>query len=234
MRRISLLLLALAFATPAAAQTVDLNLVLAVDVSGSVNAARYELQRQGYAAAFRDPLVQQAIATGTHQAIAVAMVQWTGPELHIIVVDWTLVRDPSSAAALAATFAAMPRQLFGGGTSVSGAIDFAMQMLPKSPYRSERRVIDVSGDGANNRGRPADVARDEAVKQGVVINGLPILGLEPDLDEWYRDNVIGGPGAFVVTAQGYDNFAQAIRDKLVNEIARRGPVRPVAARLARR
>jgi hypothetical protein len=218
------LLLAFAWVAHAAAQAqVDLNLVLAVDVSGSVNAARYELQRQGYAAAFRDPLVVQAIAAGTHQAIAVAMVQWTGPTLHVVVVDWTLVRDRASADSLAATFAAMPRQLFGGGTSLSGAIDFAMQLLPRSPYRGERRVIDVSGDGANNRGRPAAMARDEAVQAGVVINGLPILGLEPDLDGYYRDNVIGGPGAFVIAAQGYDTFAEAIRDKLVNEIAGRGP-----------
>lgn len=225
------LLLALACIAHAAAQTaVDLNLVLAVDVSGSVNAARYELQRQGYAAAFRDPLVVQAIAASTHQAIAVAMVQWTGPTLRVVVVDWTLIRDGASAEALAATFAAMPRQLFGGGTSVSGAIDFAMQLLPKSPYPGERRVIDVSGDGANNRGRPAALARDEAVKAGVVINGLPILGLEPDLDSYYRDNVIGGPGAFVIAAHGYDNFAEAIRNKLVSEIARRGPVSSYAAR----
>jgi hypothetical protein len=225
------LLLGLVWAATARAQTqVDLNLVLAVDVSGSVNQARFELQRRGYAAAFRDPLVIQAIAASTHQAIAVAMVQWTGPTLHVVVVDWTLVHDRASADALAATFEAMPRQLFGGGTSVSGAIDFALQLLPKSPYRSERRVIDVSGDGANNRGRPAALARDEAVKAGVVINGLPILGLEPDLDGYYRDNVIGGPGAFVIAAQGYDNFAEAIRDKLVNEIARRGPAPSFAAR----
>jgi hypothetical protein len=221
MRRLAAgLLFAFALAAQAGAQTpVDLNLVLAVDVSGSVNQARFELQRQGYAAAFRDPRVVQAIAASTHQAIAVAMVQWTGPTLHVVVVDWTLVRDEASANTLAATLEAMQRQLFGGGTSLSGAIDFAMQLLPKSPFRSERRVIDVSGDGANNRGRPPALARDEAVKTGVVINGLPILGLEPDLDGYYRENVIGGPGAFVIAARGYDNFAEAIRDKLINEIA---------------
>lgn len=232
MRRLAAsVLFALALVAQAQAQTpVDLNLVLAVDVSGSVNETRFELQRRGYAAAFRDPLVVQAIAASTHQAIAVAMVQWTGPTLHVVVVDWTLVHDQPSANALAATFEAMPRQLFGGGTSVSGAIDFSMQLLAKSPYRGERRIIDISGDGANNRGRPAALARDEAVKAGVVINGLPILGLEPDLDGYYRENVIGGPGAFVITAQGYDNFAEAIRDKLVNEIARREPPSTYAAR----
>ena len=111
------------------------------------------------------------------------------------------------------------RQLYGGGTSLSGAIDEAMQLLARSPYPSERRIIDISGDGANNRGRPAELARDEAVKTGVVINGLPILSLEPDLDSYYRQNVIGGTGAFVVGAHSFDDFAQAILEKLVNEIA---------------
>jgi Protein of unknown function (DUF1194) len=202
---------------------VDVNLVLAVDVSGSVNAARFELQRQGYAAAFRNPRVRQGIAAGTHHAIAVTMVQWTGPTLHVVVADWTLVHDQASAEALAERLASMPRQLYGGGTSVSGAIDYSMQLLARSPYTSERRVIDVSGDGSNNRGRPAEEARDEAVRQGVVINGLPILALEPDLEAYYRDSVIGGTGSFVVAAKTYDDFADAILNKLVNEIATRVP-----------
>ncbi len=180
---------------PAAADTaVDLQLVLAVDASGSVNQTRFELQRQGYAAAFRDRRVIEAIAAGAHGRVAVAMVQWTGPTLHVIVVDWTLVHDKASGNALADAIAAVPRQLFGGGTSLSGAIDFAMTMLPRGSFRGDRRVIDISGDGSNNRGRPAADARDEAVKQGVIINGLPILAVEPGLDDWYRDNVIGGPG----------------------------------------
>jgi Protein of unknown function (DUF1194) len=215
-----LLLMALGLARPAAAQTqVDLALVLAVDVSGSVNASRYELQRRGYAAAFRNPRVVSAILGGAHQAIAVALVQWTGPELHIVSVDWMRVGDKASADALAETLDAMPRALFGGGTSLSGAIDFGMAMLARAPYRAERRVIDISGDGSNNRGRPAEVARDEAVKDGVTINGVPILSLEPDLDAYYRQFVIGGQGAFVIAAQNYDTFADAILDKLVNEIA---------------
>jgi hypothetical protein len=218
---------ALALAGPARAADgdVDLDLVLAVDVSGSVNAARYELQKQGYEAAFRNPRVVEAIAGGAHHAIAVSLVQWTGPTLHVVAVGWTLVRDRASADALADRFAAMPRQLFGGGTSLSGAIDFAMQMLAQSPYKGDRRVIDVSGDGSNNRGRPAEQARDEAVAAGVVINGLPILALEPGLDSYYHDNVIGGAGAFVIAAQTYDAFAQAILNKLVNEIARRADPR---------
>jgi hypothetical protein len=128
--------------------------------------------------------------------------------------------DP--ALALAGAIAAAPRQLFGGGTSLSGAIDVSMQLLAASPFRADRRVIDISGDGSNNRGRPAEMARDEAVTQGVVINGLPILTLEPDLDGYYRDSVIGGPGSFVVPVHSYEAFADAILNKLVNEIAGTG------------
>ncbi|MGH7087959.1 MAG: DUF1194 domain-containing protein [Stellaceae bacterium] len=207
-------------AVAARAETaVDVNLVLAVDTSGSVNAARYELQRQGYAAAFRNPRVWQGIAAGAHHAIAVTMMQWTGPSLHAVVVDWTLVQDQASAEALASRLESLPRQLFGGGTSLSGAIDYSMQLLARSPYKADRQVIDVSGDGSNNRGRPAEFARDAAVKAGAVINGLPILALEPDLDRYYRESVIGGTGAFVVVARSYDDFAEAVLEKLVNEVA---------------
>lgn len=218
----AVLLLAAACAAPVAAQSqVDLQLVLAVDASGSVNEERFELQKQGYAAAFRNPRVLQAIRAGPRQSIAVAMLQWTGPAMHVLVVDWTLVRDAASANALADAIAAAPRELFGGGTSLSGAIDYAMEVLANSPYRGPRRAIDVSGDGSNNRGRAADLARDEAVQAGVVINGLPILTLEPDLDTYYRDNVIGGPGAFVVAVRSYEAFADAILNKLITEIAAR-------------
>ena len=204
---------------PPTEAAVDLQLVLAVDASGSVNQTRFELQRHGYAEAFRNPRVAQAIAAGTRHSIAVAMVQWTGPALHVQVIPWTRVSDEQSAAALAAAIDATPRQLFRGGTSLSGAIDYAMTMLAASPYRGARRVIDVSGDGSNNAGRPAAEARDEAVRAGVVINGLPITWIEPGLDLYYRDNVIGGPGGFVVAIDSYDNFADAILNKLVTEIA---------------
>lgn len=207
---------------PAAAQTdVDLKLVLAVDVSGSVNQQRFELQRQGYADAFRNPRVLQAIRAGPRQRVAVAMVQWTGPTLHVLVVDWTLVHDQASAEALSERIASAPRKLFGGGTSLSGAIDAAALLLAESPFRSPRQTMDISGDGSNNRGRPADLARDEALRQGIVINGLPILTLEPNLDGYYRDNVIGGPGSFVIAVTNYDAFAEAILNKLVTEIAAR-------------
>jgi hypothetical protein len=216
-RALAALLLVLAGAPAAGAQEVDLQLVLAVDASGSVNNQRFELQKHGYAEAFRSPEVQQAILSG--RGIAVTMVQWTGPALHEQVVGWTRVADEAAAAALADAIDAAPRKLFSGGTSISGAIDYAMTLFPRSPFHGVRRVIDLSGDGANNRGRPASAARDEALAAGVTINALPILTLEPDLDVWYRDNAIGGPGAFLIVVHSYDEFAAAIRRKLVTEIA---------------
>ena len=207
-------------ADPAAAQiAADLALVLAVDASGSVDQYRFELQKRGYVAAFRHPRVLQAIRSGPNQAIAVTMVQWTGPMMQVQVTGWALVGDDETAGAFAAAIERAPRQLFGGGTSISGAIDHAMTLFPKSPFRAPRRVIDVSGDGSNNRGRPVTFARDEAVAAGVGINGLPILTLEPDLDRYYYDSVIGGPGAFVVAAKDYETFGEAILKKLITEIA---------------
>jgi hypothetical protein len=204
---------------PASAQAVDLQLVLAVDASGSVSEARFELQKQGYVAAFRSPHLLKAIGSGTTQSIAVTMVQWTGPALQVQVVPWTLIRDEASMLAFADAIAQAPRRLFGGGTSISGAIDHAMTLFPATTLRGARRVIDVSGDGANNRGRPATQARDDAVSAGATINGLPILALEPSLDLYYRDQVIGGPGAFMVPAESYETFAEAILKKLIIEIA---------------
>ena len=198
---------------------VDLQLVLAVDASGSVDQVRFDLQKQGYVAAFRHARVLQAIRSGPNQAIAVTMVQWTGPVLQVQVVGWTSVGDEKTATAFANAIERAPRQLFGGGTSISGAIDYAATLFPLSPFRASRRVIDVSGDGSNNRGRPVTLARDAAIAAGIGINGLPILALEPDLDRYYYDNVIGGPGAFVVAARNYETFADAILKKLIMEIA---------------
>jgi hypothetical protein len=209
---------------PAAAQRgsgepVDLALVLAVDASGSVDQTRFELQRQGYVAAFRHSRVIGAITSGPRQSIAVVMMQWTGPALQVIAVPWTRISDVASANAFADRVAAAPRALFGGGTSISGAIDASMGLLFDNPYQAARRVIDVSGDGSNNRGRAADAARDEAVARGVGINGLPILALEPDLDRYYAQNVVGGPGAFVIAAKDFESFGEAILKKLIAEIA---------------
>jgi hypothetical protein len=204
---------------------VDVQLVLAVDASGSVSQDRFELQKQGYVAAFRHPQVLRAIRAGRTQSIAVAMTQWTGPNMQVIAVPWTLVRDQTSAEALADAIEKSQRQLFSGGTSISGAIDFGVTLMSSGPYRGMKRIIDVSGDGSNNRGRLVTLARDEAVRAGITINGLPILALEPNLDRYYFDNVIGGPGAIMVPAANYDAFAQAILKKLVMEIAAIGGFR---------
>ena len=198
---------------------VDLNLALGVDASGSVNQIRFDLQKRGYVDAFLDPRVLQAIKSGPRGAIGVAMYQWTGPRLQVPVVAWTFIDDPASIRDFAQKVQASERHLFGGGTSVSGAIDYGVQVLTQSPFAGGRRVIDISGDGANNRGRPATAARDEAVEQGININGLPILELEPDLEEHYRNNVIGGPGAFAIPAETFEDFGNAILRKLIQEIA---------------
>ena len=139
--------------------------------------------------------------------------------MQVQVVDWMRVGDERTTEAFAAAVEQTPRQLFGGGTSISGAIDHAMTLFPKNPFRGGRRVIDVSGDGSNNRGRAVALARDEAVAAGVGINGLPILALEPDLDRYYQDFVIGGPGAFVMVAADYKDFVAAIRRKLLRELS---------------
>ena len=204
---------------PQSPAAVDVSLVLALDASGSVDDERFELQKQGYAKAFLNSKVLDAIRAGNEQAIAVSMVQWTGPTLQLVMVPWTVIRDERSAQTFATLIEAAPRQLMGGGTSVSGAIDFSAMLLKTSPYRATRRVIDISGDGSNNLGRPPEQARDEAVQMGIRINGLPILSVEPDLDQYFRENVIGGPGAFVIAARSYDQFADAILRKLVTEIS---------------
>ncbi len=202
---------------------VALLLVLAVDASGSVSDDRFELQKRGYAAAFRNRQVLNSIRALTTQSIAVTMMQWTGPELHVQTVDWTLIKDELSINGLADAIEASKRQLFGGGTSISGAIDYSRILLTAGPFLGLRRVIDISGDGANNRGRAVTLARDEAVRDGFSINGLPILALEPELDRYYYHNVIGGPGAFMIPARNYDTFAEAILKKLITEVAGTAP-----------
>ena len=216
----AIMLLALGLGAPAQAQVaVDLHLLLAVDASGSVDFTRFELQRRGYVAAFRSPQVLQAIRGGENQSIAVAMFQWTGPQLQAEIVPWTLIKDEASAKSVASIIETTPRRLFGGGTSISGAIDYAMRWFPRSPFKGERRVIDISGDGSNSNGRSVIRARDEAVAADVNINGLPILAWEPYLDQYYKANVIGGPGAFMIVATDFNTFADAILKKMIIEIA---------------
>jgi uncharacterized protein DUF1194 len=226
-------LLAFGLAAPANAQTaVDLHLLLAVDASGSVDYTRFELQRRGYVAAFRNPMVLQAIRGGEHQSIAIAMFQWTGPFLQAQIVPWTQIKDQASANAVASIVETTPRRLFGGGTSISGAIDYSMRWFTQSPFKGERHVIDISGDGSNNGGRSVIRARDDAVAADVNINGLPILAWEPYLDTYYKENVIGGPGAFMIVAKDFTDFADAILKKMIIEIAQN--VRPGPTRIGKR
>src|SRR5829696_6064707 len=216
-------------APAARAETVDLLLVLAADVSRSIDDEEFNLQRKGYAAAMTDPRVLRAIVGGRHNAIAVTFIEWSGATDQNIVIDWTVVRDEEAAAGVAATILTAPRS-FLGRTSISGAIDFAMQRFEAAP-EADKRVIDVSGDGTNNSGRSVTEARDEAIATGVTINGLAIVNnrstpgyafhTQPPggLPKYYEENVIGGPGAFLITVEGFETFADAITRKLVAEIA---------------
>jgi hypothetical protein len=218
----AVLLLAVAIAAgPVHAQghVVDLELVLAVDCSRSINDAEFALQAQGYAAAFRHPAVLRAIQSGERRSIAVTYVQWAGPFLQNQSLGWTLINDGESALEFADRFEAAPRAFYGGGTSLSGIIDFGRTLFLKSGYSGRRRVIDISGDGINNSGRLATSARDDAVREGITINGLAILTEVGGLDYYFRENIMGGDGSFVIAAADFDSFAQAILNKLIREIA---------------
>ncbi len=222
---VAIAVLAMGVSTTAWADSrpVDLALVLAIDVSGSVNADRYDLQRRGYAAAFASRDVADAIAAGENHVIAVTLVEWSGIGHQQQVIGWTILEDAASAAAFGSAIAETPR-VYSDWTSISGAIDFSMSLFAQADVEPMRRVIDISGDGTNNNGRALVDARDEALKQGVTINGLPILTEYPQLDAYYRDNVIGGPNSFVVAADDFNSFGSAILGKLVREIAdRKGP-----------
>jgi hypothetical protein len=198
---------------------VDIALVLAVDVSLSIDAEEFALQRAGYAAAFRNKRVVEAITAGTIGAVAVTYMQWSGAREQQQIIGWRLINDRASAASFAASLAAADRVVAAGSTSLSGAIDIAGRLLRESGYKAERRIIDISGDGSNNSGRLPNFARDEAVADGITINGLAILKNEPQLDSYYQANVVGGRGAFVLTASDFDDFAEAIFVKLIREVA---------------
>jgi hypothetical protein len=204
---------------------VDLALVLAVDVSLSMEPDEQELQRQGFVEAFRSPEVHEAIGRGILGRIAVAYVEWAGAGYQQVVVPWTVIEQPADGQAFAARLANERIQRF-GYTSISGAIDFSLGQLRESGVTAVRQVIDISGDGANNQGRIVTAARDEAVAQGVTINGLPLMLKRPDgmwdidnLDLYFRDCVIGGSGAFMIPVREKHQIAQAVRTKVVREIA---------------
>ena len=227
MRRL-LLALSLLLSWPALAETVDLQLVLAVDVSRSVDDEEFQLQREGYANAFKNPQVLATILTGPNRAIGVTYMEWSNAHLQRQIVKWTRISDSESAAIFADEILTAPRA-FAGWTSISGAIDYGMRLLELSPFQSERIVFDISGDGSNNSGRPVAEARDDALRLGITINGLPIvnerpspwLPAEPNLDEYYLKNVIGGPGSFALAADSFETFGQYLARKLILEIASR-------------
>lgn len=206
--------------------SVDVELVLAVDVSYSMDPGELLLQREGYAEAIVSNEFLQALKAGPNRRLALVYVEWSGPNDQKIIVPWRLIDSHESAAAVAAEIAKAPVRM-GSRTSISGAINFALPLFDADPYRGLRRVIDVSGDGVNNDGSPVTIARDAALARGITINGLPIM-LEgrlssqmdiDDLDLYYEDCVIGGAGSFMVTIRSRDGFKEAIRTKLVLEVA---------------
>ena len=225
----------------AAAEPVDLELVLAVDVSRSIDADEALLQRQGYATALTDARIVGAIRGGRLGRIAATYVEWAETMTRRVVVGWTLIDDEASARVFASAITeAAPT--FGFYTSISGAIELALPMFDDNGFEGRRLVIDVSGDGANNNGRLVTTARDQAVAAGITINGLPIINDRPspsgwpptpNLDLYFQDCVIGGPRAFIVVAESFAAFASAIRRKLIIEIADLGPPRrPLLRRVA--
>jgi len=209
-----------------AAEAVDLLLVLAVDVSRSVDEDEWKLQRDGYVNALTNPRVVDAIMSGPNQRIAVSYVEWAGETYQRVLVDWRIVGNRNEAEGFVAALSEFPYTP-ASWTSISGGIDYSVKVLERAPFEAPRRVIDVSGDGRNNHGRAAWLARDDAVKLGIVINGLPIMNdranfgrpAERDLDLYYEREVIGGPGAFIVAATDFSSFGQAILAKLIKEIS---------------
>lgn len=223
-----------------AAEPVDLLLVLASDVSRSVDSHKFQLQREGYAAAVSNPQVLDAIRIGRHGRIGVLFLEWSGFGNQKVVIDWTIIDGTKSAQTFGDRLLESPRS-FADRTSISGGIDAAVEQLSHAPFTAARRTIDVSGDGTNNAGRDVGQARDEAIARGITINGLVILSETPlpwnpehtnpagGLAKYYRDNVTGGPGSFVMEAKNFDSFGEAIIKKLVAEIADAGEAKSLAA-----
>lgn len=216
----SLLLIAFAIApAPARAQSVDLELILAVDVSSSVTGKEFRLQMDGISNAFRDAQVHKALQAHIGRGVAVTLVQWSGSESHSQVLDWSIVRDEASALAFARKLDATGRLVAGGATAIGEAINYAAALLEFNQWQGDRRVIDVSGDGASNQGESPSFSRARANRLGITINGLAILNEEPRLDRYYEAGVVGGPGAFLITADDFEAFADSMRRKLVREIS---------------
>src|ERR1700722_14396010 len=221
-------------AAAVAAEKGDRLLVLAADVSRSLDSGKFQLQRDGFASHIYDPRVLEAISSGRNGRIGLSFIEWSGAGSQRVLIDWTRVGNAEEAKGFGDHLLEAPRS-FADRTSISGAIDFSMGQFAKAPFESERRTIDISGDGTNNAGRDVTLARDEALAQGVTINGLVILSETPlawnpdhtnpqgGLDNYYRSHVVGGTGAFVIVAENFASFGQAIIKKLIAEIASSGP-----------
>lgn len=230
-------LAALAGPIPARAQaTVDLQLVLAVDVSRSIDEVEAELQRRGYIEALTNQRVIDAILSGEHKRIALCYTEWAGTHYQVVVIDWTVIDSAAAARGFAEKLSEAPRTSQ-SWTAVGAALAFAAQRFETSGFESKRRVIDVSGDGRTNDGPPAELIRDRLVAQGIVINGLPVMmnrsnfGRPPDtgLDKYYEENVIGGSGSFMISAASFDDFGRAVRSKLIREISKAPGSRAIPA-----
>lgn len=222
----------------ARAQTVDAAIALAADVSRSIDDDEFQLQRRGYAQAVTNPQFLQAVQSGAHGAVALCFVEWAGPDQQAVVAKWMVIRDGEGAAEFAKILLDAPRSS-AGRTAIGDGVDYAVAQLAAAGFTAVRRVIDVSGDGANNSGRPVTAARDDAVKKGITINGLAIINEKiggipgtflyahthppGGLPNYYRDNVIGGPGAFVLQIVNFDTFAEAMTNKLLAEISQAAP-----------
>ena len=231
---ISLLLIAItntALTQTSGQREVDLLLVLAVDVSESINRREAWLQRFGHAEALTDPLVIAAIKGGRYGRIAIAYLEWAGPSEQRLVVDWTIVEDRENSEKLNKILTAEPISS-GYWTSISAALETASRIVANAPFAAARRVIDLSSDGRNNAGKPLGPTRKRVLSQGITINGLPVLAMRrnftwppmPYLDHYFTDCVIDGPGAFSELVEGYDDVARVVRRKLIREIA--GPLTP--------
>jgi hypothetical protein len=234
MRLLLALLAPLLLALPATAQDrkeVDLALALAIDISGSIDPDEAKLQREGYVQAFRDPVIVKAILGGPNGRIAVAYYEWSDAWVQRLLIDWTLLDSEAAITAFGNRLASAPISI-ARRTSISGAIRYAIPLFGRSPYDAERKVLDISGDGSNNDGALVTDMRLEALKERIVINGLPIMNDRPnpfgfpseaDLDKYYLHCVTGGPHSFVEVARNFEDFPRAVRKKLLQEVADLGP-----------
>ena len=226
----ALVCLALPQTALAAGPAVDTALVLVTDVSRSIDDSEFQLEKRGYATAFTDPKVVAAIQGGPAGRIAVAYIEFSSSDQIRTLIDWTVISDADSAGQFASLMTSLPRSSY-GRTAISGGVDLAAKMLAQGDFGDARRVIDVAGDGTNNAGRPVTDARDDAVAAGVTINGLTIINDHPvsytfahvqppgGLTNWYRENVTGGVGSFVVEVHDFSSFGEAMTRKLINEVA---------------